>query len=298
MMKPSPKIVFFGSGPVAAESLELILGSFEVEAVVTKANPAHHRGRAPVIDLCEHKNLNYVTPADKAGLKELFATRPFQSTAGIVVDYGVIIPGEVIDYFTFGITNSHFSLLPQWRGADPITFSILSGQAETGVSLMLINEALDEGLLLAQEIIVVQADDTSESLTHKLVRLSGSMLAEHLPKYIDGKIEPYPQTGEPTYSRKLTKQDGRLDWNKPAEVLEREIRAYHSWPKSTGKVGIQELIVREADVVKTSGKAGDFAATKKELVIYCGQDALSLKRVQPVNKKEMPIQAFLAGYTL
>lgn len=298
MTKQSPKIVFFGSGPVAAESLNRLLAHTHVEAVITKPAAGHHRGSVPVIELAEQKKLPYFTPAGKAELAGLFEKEHFESSVGVVIDYGIIIPPEVINSFARGIVNAHFSLLPQWRGADPISFAILSGQTETGVSLMSITAGLDEGPLLAQDKIVIQPNDTSQSLTRKLIRLSDKMLVQYLPDYLEKSLEPYAQTGQPTYSRKLVKADGKVDWSKPAEVLEREIRAYHEWPKSTALVSNHELIIREADVVNTSGKPGECTLTKEELVVFCGSGGLNLKVVQPANRKEMPIQAFLAGYPL
>ena len=298
MTSLSPKVVFFGSGPVAAQSLVLLGRHCEIETVITKPKPSHHRGSFPVLEVCEQKKLPYHTPTNKSELNDLFATHNFSSKLGVVIDYGIIISQEVIDYFPLGIINSHFSLLPQWRGADPITFSILSGQKETGVSLMSIDAALDEGPILSKDKIVIQADENATSLTQKLILLSDKMLKRDLPRYIEGSLNTKPQTGEPSYSRKLTKADGKLDWNKPAAVLEREIRAYFEWPKSVATIGNMDLIVREADVVNTSGNAGDYVATKKELTVYCGDKALRLKRVQPLNKKEMPVEAFLAGYAL
>lgn len=298
MTKQSPTIVFFGSGPVAAKSLELLLQHTSVEAVITKPNPAHHRGRAPVIDLCEAKNVPYITTSTKAELTNLFAKSTYRSHIGVVIDYGIIIDQVVIDFFELGIVNSHFSLLPQWRGADPITFSILSGQAETGVSLMTIVAAMDEGPLLASEKLVIQPNDTSITLTQKLIQLSDSMLQKYLPLYSAGKLQLHPQVGEPTYSRKLTKADGAVEWSKPATVIEREVRAYYGWPKSTATLGDHQFIITQADVIKTSGNPGSYEATKKTLTVFCGTDALSIKKVQPVNKKEMPIQAFLSGYSL
>ncbi len=298
MTQTSSTIVFFGSGPVAAESLRLLHTHTPIEAVVTKPNPAHHRGRAPVIDFCEANNIAYQTVSSKQELTEFFASRPYTSDLGIVIDFGIIIDQIVIDYFSLGIVNSHFSLLPEWRGADPITFSLLSGQPTTGVSLMTIVAAMDEGPLLAQDTLVIQPSDTSITLTQKLIQLSDAMLQRYLPMYSANTLHLQPQSGEPTYSRKLTKGDGIIDWTKPAVVLEREIRAYYGWPKSIATLGGQQFIITSADVVNTSGEPGSYSTTKKELLIYCGSDALNILTVQPVNKKEMPIQAFLSGYTL
>lgn len=298
MTKQSPTVIFFGSGPVAAESLRLLAQDFTIEAVVTKPVPEHHRGTAPVIELAKELNLPYVTPANKKELTTLFVRKPFESSIGIVIDYGIIIEQPVLDYFPFGIINSHFSLLPEWRGADPITFSILSGQAETGVSLMRIVAALDEGPVLAQEKLVIQPADTSQSLTQKLIQLSHTMLVQYLPGYIEGSLKLREQTGTPSYSRQLTKQDGVVDWTKPAEQLEREVRAYLEWPKSRAQFGPYTVILKEVDVMDTSGTPGTTFVEKNTLIVYCGKKALSIKRLQPENKKEMPVEAFLRGYTL
>lgn len=299
-MKKSQKVLFFGSGPVAASSLELLAANpaFEIEAVITKPNPPHHRGTAPVIELCKSTDLALHTPDGKAALTDFFTNAKFESRIGIVIDYGIIIEQSVIDYFPLGIINSHFSLLPQWRGADPITFSLLSGQTHTGVSLMRINDKLDEGAILADREIAIEALDNSITLTQKLINLSNEMLDEFLPAYTDGSLKVYEQEGTPTYSRKLTKADGVIDWHKPAAQIEREIRAFYEWPKSRGIIGQQELIIRQASFVAETGTPGSYNITKKELIVFCGEDALKIERVQPLNKKEMPIEAFLLGYKL
>ena len=230
--KKTLSIVYFGSGPLAAKSLAFLHEYFNVEAVITKPRAAHHKGPVPVIEFCETHNLSYFTPANKAGLSELFSRSKFRSQVGVVIDYGIIINRDVIDAFPLGIVNSHFSLLPEWRGADPITFAILSGQTKTGVSLMLINEKMDEGPLLAQAEIALTPTTTAVSLTEELIEVSNALLAEIMPLYHDGGIQPVSQsstiseTKVPSYSRRLSKTDGALNWQKPAEQLEREIRAY------------------------------------------------------------------------
>ena len=133
------ELVFFGSGPVAAASLKKLAKHFVIEAVITKPQPAHHREPFPVLALAEELGLRTLTPNSKQELSDLFSTKPVKSKLGVVIDYGFIINQDVIDSFPHGIVNSHFSLLPEWRGADPISFSILSGQQKTGVSLMVID---------------------------------------------------------------------------------------------------------------------------------------------------------------
>src|SRR5581483_1255847 len=116
MKKMSETIVFFGSGPVAAKSLELLAQSFDIEAVVTKPRPPHHRGDVPVLDTVDRLNLPLVEVSNKKELTDRIAHAHFTSHVAVLIDFGIIIPQEVIDAFPFGIVNSHFSLLPEWRG--------------------------------------------------------------------------------------------------------------------------------------------------------------------------------------
>lgn len=298
MKKTSSKIVFFGSGPVAARSLELLLENFEVEAVITKPKPGHHHGSFPVIELCEQKNLRMYTASNKSELNELMLTKPVSSSIAILIDFGIIVSQQVIDYFPLGIINSHFSLLPEWRGADPITFSILSGQPKTGVSLMLIDEGMDTGKLIGQRSIQLRSDITTPELTQDLINLSNEMLAELIPKYIEGSLtakqQPHPDRA--TYSRKLTKDDGKIIWSKPADAIEREIRAYGEWPKSYGTLAGKEVAITKARVVSGDGKPGDTEINGKEILVYCGKDALVVERIKPAGKKEMNAEAFINGY--
>ena len=149
-----PTVVFFGSGPVAARSLELLLAHQEVEAIVTKPTTFQEMtdiaGSIPVY-----------TVANRRELDELMSNETFKSTLGILIDFGIIVSKKVIDTFKLGIINSHFSVLPQWRGADPISFAILSGQPTTGVSLMLLDEGMDTGKILVTRSIPIFPDDNT-----------------------------------------------------------------------------------------------------------------------------------------
>jgi methionyl-tRNA formyltransferase len=295
----SKTITFFGSGPVAAKSLELLAKNFNIEAVVTKPQPPHHKETFPVIAVAEQLGLKLVYTPNKDDLLHLFGTKPVSSQVGVVIDYGIIIPEAVINYFPLGIVNSHFSLLPHWRGADPISFAILNGDKETGVSLMTIVPALDEGPLLAQQGLQIAPDATTPSLTDELIALSDKMLTDTLPRYIDGQIQPYPQPTEGvSYSRKLEKSDSQLHFNKPASVLEREIRAFAGWPRSRAKLGTTEVVITKAHVTDGTGTPGEIWRQNKTLGIYSSEGILVIDSLIPSGKKEMPAESFLAGYQL
>lgn len=299
MKKISKPIVFFGSGPVAAKSLELLLDSFEVEAVVTKPRPAHHKGPVPVLELATKHKLPVSTASSKKELDELFAAKPFVSELAILIDFGIIVSQKVIDYFRLGIVNSHFSLLPEWRGADPITFSILSGQKSTGVSLMMLTAGMDEGPLLSQVETTIENTATTPELTEILIDKSYRALCETIPGYLSGDIKPVAQSSNPnkiTYSRQLTKSDGIIDWTKPAARIEREIRAYTGWPQSRTSFGQLDVIITKAHVIDDTGKPGATTIIDKSPAVFCGQAALKIERLKPAGKKEMSGEAFLAGH--
>ena len=306
MTKKSKTIVFFGSGPVAAQSLDYLSDHFEIEAVVTKAIPDHHKGTAPVEELARAKNLPLLFANSKKELDTLIVEQKFSSQLGVIVDFGVIVSQETIDSFPLGILNSHFSLLPEWRGADPITFSVLSGQPKTGVSLMLIEPALDTGKILVQKSLPIASSTTTPSLTQELIELSNSLLGEYIPKYFDGSVKPrsQPHPDRATYSRKLTKEDGRIDWAKPAEQIEREIRAFQGWPASYTELGGKEVTITKAHAVPsdTPGtKPGEVEVVfegKKviALIVHCGSGQLCIDELKPAGKKEMSGSAFVAGH--
>jgi methionyl-tRNA formyltransferase len=323
-----PRIVFFGSGPVAAKSLELLSKYCDVEAVITKPQPEHHKEPFPVLAVAEHIGAQVYTPVGRQALSELFATKPVSSRLGIVIDYGYLINQDVIDYFPLGIINSHFSLLPELRGADPITFSILSGQKETGISLMLITAGMDEGPLLAQTPYAIPPHATTPELTQALIEISDYSLSRIIPLYIDGQTQPadqfeiaLPGHERASYSRKLTKEDGLLDFSKPAEQLEREVRAFIEWPKSRTSISGKEIVVTKAHVLEasalddtgtppiTDGTAPDSTsgtgtiwldnpAKPKQFGFITSHGVLVVDMLKPAGKPEMGAEAFLAGYGL
>src|ERR1700741_1928229 len=289
-------IVFFGSGPVAAKSLALLAQTFTIEAIITKPATVHEMASVmsdtPVLEV-----------SNKQGLNELIATQHFTSRLAVLIDFGIIVSKQVIDSFPLGIINSHFSVLPEWRGADPISFAILSGQSKTGVSLMLIDEGMDTGNILTTKVLPISPIETPPSLTDKLIELSNALLQEYIPKYIAGTVSPRQQShpGRATYSRKLTKEDGIIDWNKPAAVLEREIRAFIEWPKSRTTFNGKDVIITKAHAVPSqpqSSKPGniDIAEQIKEFGVITGSGTLWIDELKPAGKKEMPAKAFLAGY--
>ncbi|MCA9342954.1 hypothetical protein KC950_03020, partial [Candidatus Saccharibacteria bacterium] len=169
MKKTSKTVVFFGSGPVAAKSLGFLAKNFDVEAVITKPRPPHHRGSVPVLELAEQLKIKTYTVKNKQELDKLLYSTTFRSKVGVLIDFAIIVTKKSIDAFPLGIVNSHFSLLPEWRGPDPITYSILSGQEYSGTSLMLLAPGVDEGPLLAQSKLEISQTMTTPELTEQLI---------------------------------------------------------------------------------------------------------------------------------
>ena len=306
MTNEKTSFVFFGSGPVAAESLRLLAQDFDIEAVVTKPTTlSEMRAVTPDIPV-----FNVST---KAELDTLIIEKSFTSTVGVLIDFGIIVSQQTINYFPKGIINSHFSLLPELRGADPISFAILEGKQETGVSLMLLVAAMDEGPVLSVGVEPLDGTETSSVLTRRLIALSHALLKDTLPAYVKDEVNPAsgvvpkPQPQElhcellhkkfnPTYTRKLTKQDGLIDWQKPAVQIEREIRAYAEWPKSRTTLGEVDCIITKASLSDKNGTPGELFIDGKQLGVYCSEGALILEKLKPAGKKDMDVAGFLAGY--
>jgi methionyl-tRNA formyltransferase len=290
------RCVFFGSGPVAEQSLQLLTGLFDLEAIVTKPSTgASMRRLSSETRVYEVKN--------RQELDQLIEQVPFTSEIAILIDFGVIISRRTIDAFRLGILNSHFSLLPQWRGPDPITFAILSGQAVTGVTLMLLVELMDQGPILAQAPCPIEPDATTPSLTNQLIAISASMIETVVPEYAAGNMVAIPQKEgslledrTPTYSRRLTKLDGALVWTKSALQIEREIRAFAGWPKSYTRLARKSVTITKVHITEMSGRPGKVIVDGKRLIICCSEGAIEVLRLKPEGKPEMSSEAFLAGY--
>lgn len=290
-----PSVVFFGTGPVAAKSLESILDNFDVEAVITKPQPSHHKEDFPVTTLAHSRKLPLYEVSNRTELSELSKNQSFNSKAGLVIDFGIIINPDVLEYFPFGIINSHFSLLPEWRGPDPITFSLLSGQKVTGVSIMLISKKMDEGMLIAQEEYKISDTINIKDLTSDLVDLSIQLLNKYLPKYLDGEIKPYPQNQKitPTYSTFLNKSDGIIDLTKPAKQLEREVRAYLGWPGSKTKLKLKDGSELEITITEAGITSED---DDSPLTLRTAKDYLKITKLKLPGKQEITAKDFLNGY--
>ncbi|HEX4774821.1 MAG TPA: methionyl-tRNA formyltransferase [Candidatus Saccharimonadales bacterium] len=302
----SKKILFFGNERLAtgvataAPVLQgLIEAGFEVAAlVIAQSEPGQSRQprQLEVAALAERHNIPVLALENLAESADQL--RSFGAEAAVLVAYGKLVPPDIINLFPSGIINVHPSLLPQFRGSTPLESVILDGALETGVSLMRLVAEMDAGPLFAQQKVPLTGRETKQELADKLSKIGSEMVLQNLPKILDGSLRPQPQSGEPTLSQQIEKQDGRLDFAKPAIRLEREVRAYAGWPRSHTTIGKTEVIITKAHVTEGQGPAGKTWQEGRQFGIYTTPGILVIDHLIPAGKKEMPAAAFLAGHSI
>ncbi len=299
-----------GTAELACASLEALTGQpdFAVAAVVTQ--PDRPKGRdlklqpSPVKEVALRAQLPVLQPErarNEGFIQELRELRP---DLIVVAAYGQILPKAILDLPRYGCLNVHTSLLPKYRGAAPIQWAILEGEAETGITIMKMDAGLDTGDILTQERTTILAEDNSQILHDRLAQLGAALLVQTIRDYIAGKITPRPQPTEgATYARKITKEDGRLDWTKPAQVLWNRMRAFTPWPGAFTHLPDQPrphlLKIWQAEIVDQSSAPGDILqADKTGIVVACGEKALRILNLQREGGRRMSAHDFLAGHPL
>ncbi|TBR26385.1 MAG: methionyl-tRNA formyltransferase, partial [Reyranella sp.] len=230
------KIAFLGTSAFAVPALRaLVEAGHDVAFVYTRAPKPAGRGqqerKTPVHQLADELGLPVRTPRTLKSDEEAQAFKALDLDAAVVVSYGHILPKSFLDAPVLGCINIHGSLLPRWRGAAPIPRAILAGDAETGVTTMRMDEGLDTGPMLLAESTPISAADTAESVHDRLADLGARLIVSTLDGLLRQSIEPVAQPAEGvTYAHKLGKEEGVLDWRRPAAELERKVRAFHPWP--------------------------------------------------------------------
>lgn len=297
----SIKTVFMGSPEFALPTLQKLSENYQVVGVITQPDRASGRGRElkspPVKILAQQLNIPILQPEK---LREPQARQQLQQWNPeliVVAAFGQILKKDVLDLPKYGCLNVHASLLPRWRGAAPINAAILAGDEEIGVTIMQMDVGLDTGPMLAKKSMRLTPDLTTASALQALSHLGANLLIETLPDYIAGKIAPQPQPeAGATYAPMLKKEDGLLDFNKPAVELERRVRAMHPWPGAWFEWNGNILKVGKAfiSVGKSLGVASRFIVEGRPAVMTA-DGALVLDEIQPAGKKMMSGQSFLAG---
>ncbi|MEQ7920937.1 methionyl-tRNA formyltransferase [Xanthomonas sp. WHRI 1810A] len=281
------RIVFAGTPEFAAEHLKALLDSpYEVIAVYTQPDRPAGRGQklmpSPVKQLALQHNIPVLQPPtlrDTAAQNELAALKP---DLLVVVAYGLILPQAVLDIPRLGCINSHASLLPRWRGAAPIQRAVQAGDAESGVTVMRMEAGLDTGPMLLKVTTPITAQDTGGTLHDRLAELGPPAVVRAIAGLAAGALVDEVQDDTlATYAHKLNKDEARIDWTRPAEELERLVRAFNPWPICHSTLNGEALKVLAADLSEGAGEPGTILnASKDGLVIACGQQALRLTRLQ------------------
>ncbi len=303
------RTVFFGTAELACPSLRALTDRADLQVLAVVTQPDRPQGRhlrlqaSPVKTAAAALNLPVWQPPrakDPAFLEQLATARP---DLALVVAYGQLLPPDLLRIPPHGFLNVHASLLPKYRGAAPIQWALLNGDAETGVTIMKIDEGLDTGDILALRRTPIGPRETAPELHDRLAALGAALLLETIPPYLAGRLQPQPQPAQgASYARKIRKEDGLLDWRRPAEELERQIRALSPWPGAfTFLPAVPSPIllkIWEAEIVDGQGTApGEIAEAGPDgMVVACGQRALRVRVLQREGGRRVTVQAFLAGH--
>jgi methionyl-tRNA formyltransferase len=301
-----PRAIFFGTPQFAVGCLDATAKHADVVAVVTQPDKPQGRGLAltppPVKVRAQELGITNVMQPTKVRVPEFAeALRACDADIAIVVAYGRILVPAVLTATRLGCVNVHASLLPRHRGAAPIQWSILSGDAETGVCLMQLDEGLDTGPVLARAATPIGETETSGELFERLAVLGATLLDQKLPALLEGALLAEKQDDAlATHAPMLEKDHGRIDWGKTAHELDRLVRGVSPWPGAFTTLGGKTLKVHRAHVVPVAGAPGEIltASAKSGLVVACGEGALVLDEVQPEGKRRMSTADYLAGAKL
>lgn len=294
------RLVFMGSPEFAATILRVLAAHYEIAGVVTQPDRPAGRGRqlrppaakALAMDL----GLPIIQPTKLRASEAMAQLRQWKADVIVVAAFGQILRLDVLAMPPHGCINVHASLLPRWRGAAPIQAAILAGDRETGVTIMKMDEGVDTGASLSQTALAIAPDDTAGSLAEKLAPLGAGLLLSSLPRYLAGELKPVPQDeSKATHAPMLKKEEGLLDWERPAEELARRVRGLNPWPGAFFVWDNANLKVHQAHAAEAEARAGQRLVHQGEPGVGTGKGILVLDEVQPAGKKPMKGQAFLAG---
>lgn len=293
-----------GTPLFAVASLEaLVAAGHSVAAVYTQPDRPKGRGQelaiSPVKEAALRLGLPVYQPERVRRCAEELAA--FGAKAMVVVGYGQIIPQSIIDLAPLGIVNVHASLLPKYRGAAPIQWAIANGEAETGVTTMRIDAGLDTGDMLSKATTVIGPEETAPELSARLAGMGAELLIETLAAMEAGRMTPEPQdNAAATLAPILKKEDGAIDWSRPASVIHARLRGFTPWPGATTTFRGAGLKILTARVSGVTGLApGEVAVRGRTLVAGCGGGtALELVEVQPEGRKRVSGESFANGARL
>ena len=296
------RTVFMGSPEFALSSLRLLAEQYPVAGVVTQPDRPAGRGRTltppPVKSLAIELGLPLIQPRRLREPEALQQLREWEPELIVVAAFGQILRPEVLDLPRYGCINVHASLLPRWRGAAPIPAAILHGDTHTGITIMRMDPGVDTGPLLSQRATSITPDENAAQLSQRLADLGAQLLVETLPGYLSGRLQPQPQPDVgATYAPMLKKEDGQLDFNQPAEELERRVRAFNPWPGAFMEWHGAPLKIHRASPSHepVNQPPGTRLVIAGWPAVATHQGSLLLEELQPAGKRPISGQDFLRG---
>ncbi|MDO8583604.1 MAG: methionyl-tRNA formyltransferase [bacterium] len=301
----SIKLLFFGTSSFAVPSLKALAKDprFSILAVVTQPDRPvgrHAELQAPPVKEAATELGLPVVQFETVKSDEAFETlKNYGADIAVVASFGQIIPERVLTLTKLGMINVHASILPNYRGASPINEAIKQGDQETGVTIMKMDALLDHGPILKIATEPIHENDTTATLEPRLAKLGADILPDTLVELAEGKLEPVEQDHDKATKVKLLKrEDGKIDWTRPAQEIERTVRAYQPWPGTFTEWNGKRLKILSAKIGSPSDKpAGSLTTDDGYPAIVCGDNtALQLIELQPEGKQAMDGKAFLAGH--
>ena len=296
----SIRVVFMGSPDFALPTLASLEKHFSVVGVFTQPDRPAGRGRVltspPVKQLAAQLGIDVIQPAKLREPEAQEALKTWSPDLVVVAAFGQILRASVLELPRYGCVNVHASLLPRWRGAAPIQAAILHGDAETGVTIMKMDAGIDTGAILSQRALSIRPEDTAGSLSSRLAEEGANLLVETLPGYLAGGLTPIAQDEtRATYASMLTKEQGELDFSKPAEALERQVRAFQPWPGAYAFFQGEMLKVLRAHVDGSVAVPSQRSIIQNLPAVGTTSGWLVLDEVQPAGKRPMSGDVFLRG---
>lgn len=307
-MKKQPiKIIFWGTPYFSAKILEALINA-DFSPILAITAPDKPKGRGLEKQASEAKRmaikhgLNVAQPQKLKEISFLEQIKVLEPDLFIVASYGKIIPEEILQIPKLGCLNVHPSLLPCYRGASPIQTTILNGEKETGVTIILMDKEMDHGPILASsKFTITNSKITFKELEEKLIEESSELLVKTLPQWTKGRIQPTTQNhSQATFCKIIKKEDAQINFNEPAAVIERKIRAFNPWPGAYFEIKGKKFKILEAAALTdeaTKGKnPGDIFCLDKKLAVQCGHGILIIEKIQPESKNPIDGYAFWCGY--
>jgi|SRR6266498_525279 len=308
---PGLRIIFMGTSELACASLQALCREKSFEVITVVSQPDKPKGRdlkvqfSPVKAVAVAQGLPVLQPERARHESFIAQLRALQPELVVVAAYGQILPQAILDLPPFGCLNVHASLLPKYRGAAPIAWAILNGDAASGVTIMKMDAGLDTGPILAQTTTPIAPTDNARTLHDRLAQLGAELLVKTIPEFVTGRLTPSPQPAEgASYARKITKEDGRIDWSQPARVVWLRVRGLTPWPGAfthfPGAGPPQLLKIWSAEIEpESSGQPGTILRVDpRGILVACGEQALRILQLQREGGRRMSVREFLAGHEL